>query len=354
MREVHHSIMQRLHHFQALGYNVNITWVCLWQQFKGSRPDVQQFVQSLLLTKRLKPRDAFFGGRANAIQLYYHAEPNEEIRYVDYTSLYLSVNKHCLYPVGHPQIISNPPQSIDHYFGLALCKVLPPYNLYHPVLPYRCQGKLVFPLCRTCAETQIKLPLYERSPFCCHDREERVFTGTWSTPELMEAKRQGYTILKLYEVWHFPYTSTQLFKQYVNTFLKLKQEANGWPKEVGEDPEKRNEYVANYLRHEGVELDANDIAKNPGKRSTAKMMLNSFWGKFGQQPNKTQVNLFTNPAKFYTLLPDNEQQVHSIRIVNDHMLEVVHSYEDDTIPTQTNINIFVACFTTCWARLKLY
>ena len=201
----------------------------------------------------------------------------------------------------------------------------------------------MFPLCRTCAETQIKLPLYERSPFCRHDREERVLTGTWSTPELMEAKRQGYTILKLYEEWHFPYTSTQLFKQYVNTFLKLNQEANGWPMEVGEDPEKRSEYVANYLRHEGVELYANNIAKNPGKRSTAKMMLNSFWGKFGQQPNKTQVNLCTNPAKF-----------HSIRIVNDHMLEVVHSYEDNTITTQTNINIFVACFTTCWARLKLY
>ena len=85
--------------------------------------------------------------------------------------------------------------------------------------------------------------------------------GTWCTPELMEAKRQGYTILKLYEVWHFPYTSTQLFKQYVNTFLKLKQEANGWSMEGGEDPEKRSEYVANYLRHEGVELDANNIVK---------------------------------------------------------------------------------------------
>lgn len=31
---VHHSTMQRLHHFQAFGYNVNITWECLWQQFK--------------------------------------------------------------------------------------------------------------------------------------------------------------------------------------------------------------------------------------------------------------------------------------------------------------------------------
>lgn len=36
------------------------------------------------------------------------------------------------------------------------------------------------------------------------------------------------------------------------------------------------------------------------------------------------------------------------------MIEVVHDCIDDSIPTQVNINIFIACFTTCWARLKLY
>ena len=354
MREVHHSSMQRLHHFQAMGYNVNVMWEYAWKKFKENRPDVQQFVDSLLLTERLNPRDAFFGGRTNAVQLYYCIEQGEQILYLDYTSLYPAVNKQCAYPVGHPEIISNPPQPIDAYFGLAKCKVLPPYNLYHPVLPYRCEGKLVFPLCHTCASTQIKLPLHERSQYCSHTQEERALTGTWCTPELMEAKRKGYVILQVYEVWHFPFTSTLLFRNYVNTFLKLKQEASGWPVDVGSDPEKRGEYMANYLRHEGVELDADHIAKNPGKRSTAKMMLNSFWGKFGQQPNKTQVTPFTSPAKFYKLLQDNEQKVHSIRIVNDEMIEVVHSFEDDTIPTQTNINIFVACLTTYWARLKLY
>ena len=34
--------------------------------------------------------------------------------------------------------------------GLMKCKIVPPKDLYHPVLPYRCDKKLLFCLCRTC------------------------------------------------------------------------------------------------------------------------------------------------------------------------------------------------------------
>ena len=354
MSEVYQTTMQRIAHFQHAGYDVVVMWECAWTQLKRQNVNIQSFLNRLQLTQRLQPRDAFFGGRTNAVQLYYHVQPDEQIRYVDYTSLYPFVNKNCKYPVGHPQIINNPPLGIEEYFGLAMCKVLPPRGLYHPVLPYRCNGKLMFPLCRTCAETQVKLPLTERTPSCSHNEDERAMTGTWCTPELLEAKRQGYTMVQLYEVWHFPHTSHLLFKNYVDTFLTLKQQASGWPAEVGDDPEKRQDYIANYLTHEGIQLDPEKIDKNPGKRSMAKMMLNSFWGKFGQQANKNQVKTFSAPSAFYKLLQDEEQQIHSIRIVNEHMIEVVHNYTDETIPPQVNINIFIACFTTCWARLKLY
>ena len=40
--------------------------------------------------------------------------------------------------------------------------------------------------------------------------------------------------------------------------------------------------------------------------------------------------------------------------MNDEMVEVVYKHVQDADPIQVNINIFVACFTTCWARLKLY
>lgn len=155
-------------------------------------------------------------------------------------------------------------------------------------------------------------------------------------------------------MWHFPHTSHLLFKQYVDTFLKLKQEASGWPADVGDDVEKRHKYIFDYLLHEGIQLEEDKIDKNPGKRSVAKMMLNSFWGKFGEQANKSQVQAFTSPSDFYKLLRDEERQIHSIRIVNEHMIEVVHDYAEESIPSQVNINIFIASFTTCWARLKLY
>ena len=85
----------------------------------------------------LQPRDSFFGGRTNAIRLHYLCQPDETIRYVDFTSLYPWTNKYCRYPVGHPEIIvENFDPNLDSYFGIAQVKILPPRGLYHPVLPY--------------------------------------------------------------------------------------------------------------------------------------------------------------------------------------------------------------------------
>ena len=76
-------------------------------------------------------------------------------------------------------------------------------------------------------------------------------------------------------------------------------------------------------------------------------MLNSMWGKFGQRLSKTQVQEFDDPHTC-TL------EVRHVSVVNDHMVEVHYQYQDEDIPVSPNLNIFVACFTTCWARLRLY
>ena len=123
---------------------------------------------------------------------------------------------------------------------------------------------------------------------------------------------------------------------------------------MGEDAEKRRAYVEAYEEKEGIRLDESKIEKNPGMRSLAKMMLNSFWGKFGQQSNKCQVEALTSPHEFYRLITRDDKDVHSIRVVTEDMLEVVYNNIEACDPVQVNINIFVACFTTCWARLKLY
>ena len=81
------------------------------------------------------------------------------------------------------------------YFGLAKVKILPPGDLYHPVLPYRCHGKLLFPLCSFCAETK------NQASCQCSD-DDRALTGTWTTIEINKALEKGYRLVKTYEVYH--------------------------------------------------------------------------------------------------------------------------------------------------------
>ena len=56
----------------------------------------------------LNPRDAFFRGRTNVTKLTYDFKPDEKGRYVDFVSLYPTVNFFKEYPVGHPVKIYNP------------------------------------------------------------------------------------------------------------------------------------------------------------------------------------------------------------------------------------------------------
>ena len=92
----------------------------------------------------------------------------------------------------------------------------------------------------------------------------------------------GYKIIKVHEVYHF-HESTQydkvdgsggLFTEYVNTFLQIKQQASGWPRE-GMTAAEKHTYVVDYRKNEGVQLDPLKIEKNPGLRSLAKLCLNS-------------------------------------------------------------------------------
>ena len=276
VEELYQATLSKRMNILREGYNVKEIWECKWDHEVKTNASVKHFLSSFDLVPPLQPRDAFFGGRTGAVTLHSVAGEGEEIRYVDINSLYPWVNKHCQYPIGHPQIITKPvDQSIDSYFGIALVDVLPPSGLFHPVLPIRAGEKLTFPLCGKCVEEEKKKPLLQRQHYCMHSDTERMLRGTWCTPELVKAVQMGYIIKKIHEVWNFPPNQRQsgLFKGYVNQWLKTKQEASGWPSRCNTIEEKRN-YILNYEEKEGIKLEINKIAKNPGRKTTAKLMLN--------------------------------------------------------------------------------
>ena len=112
------------------------------------------FVDNLEFIDPLEPRDAFFGGRTNAVKLYHLADidSDEQMKYYDFTSLYSWVNKNGKYPVGHPEIISQPNTTdIREFFGLAKCTVTPPRKVVPSrTAPTPKRKAHVFPVCHLC------------------------------------------------------------------------------------------------------------------------------------------------------------------------------------------------------------
>ena len=274
VEEVYEATLKKIEDLKASGYQVVVKWECDYRKERKEVPDLKRFVESFELVTPLEPRDAFFGGRTEATSLYSKTAEGETITYIDFTSLYPAVNKYGLYPTGFPQILFHPEdQEISHYFGIAKVDILPPEGLYHPVLPVRQNGKLTFPLCSACVTQEMAKPMHERSNLCGHTTEQRVLRGTWVTLELEKAVEKGYKMYKIHEVFHFPEEQRRqgLFKEYVNTFLKVKQEAAGWPEGCNTD-EQKAEYLREYEEREGIVLE--NVAENPGRKAIAKLLLN--------------------------------------------------------------------------------
>ena len=344
---------------EAEGYAVVTQWECDWDRRVKTEPTLTAFVaqQKSERVDPLQPRDAFFGGRTNAVRLHHRVErEGETIRYQDVTSLYPCVNKYEEYPTGHPTILRDI-EGVDMspYFGLCKITVVAPRGLFHPVLPYRHGGKLVFPLCKSCVETEMEKSLWERSATCHHDESQRAMTGTWCTPEVKEAVSCGYRIIRIHEVWQFPTNQRKhrLFATYVDTWLRLKTESSGYPRWATTNEEKRR-YVTNYKEREGITLQPEQIRKNPGRKATAKLMLNSFWGKFGENLRKSSTASITTPAELYDLVSNPLHEITNLRICSEKVLEVVYSTHGVECVENGKTNLFVASFTTCHARLKLY
>ena len=125
------------------------------------------------------------------ITLYYLAQHCYIFSYVDVCSLYPWVCKYGEFPIGHPSIITEnfiQDWTKEDYFGVIKCRVVPPRKLFHPLLPFRCNGKLLIPLCRTCAEQM-------HVNGCHHSDDERALDGAWVSLELYKAIKLGYKVL---------------------------------------------------------------------------------------------------------------------------------------------------------------
>ena len=62
----------------------------------------------------------------------------------------------------------------------------------------------------------------------------------------------------------------------------------------------------------------------------------------------------TSPDQLYKLLDEDTIEVQNIRFCTEDVLEVVYVNKEEAIIPNNRTNVFIAAFTTCHARLKLY
>lgn len=82
--------IERRKAIEARGYTVVEKWECqLYQELKTNH-DMEQFFSSVTLTESMDPREAFFGGRTNAVKLYdciKKDETGQPLEQIDYTDI---------------------------------------------------------------------------------------------------------------------------------------------------------------------------------------------------------------------------------------------------------------------------
>ena len=344
---------KRILHIKSLGYQATTVYECVFIKQAKTDSELQAFLKDLTCPEPpLKISQALYGGRVSPLKLHYKAKPGEKIKYFDIKSLY----PHCMfnspYIHDHPTVITDQ-KSMDYtlqsYVGIAKATVLPPRGLYIPVLPYRVNKSLKFPLCAKCAKE-------ERHTSCTCTVSERQLTGVWPIQELKVALAKGYKLTYLHEVYNYCSTvqgEDGVFREYVTTFLALKEQSSGFPSWVETEADK-DTYIRDFYDRQGVKLDKSKVEKNPALRFIAKSYLNSLWGKMSQGVNKPKTRYIKTMADYCKIVNDPTLTVTDFHIFNNEVV-VVETKAAADYPVETAFqNFMIGCFTTSYARLHLY
>ena len=85
--------------------------------------------------------------------------------------------------------------------------------------------------------------------------------------EVRKAAEMGYSVMDVFEFWEYEVTCFDkdtntggLFAEYVNMFLKLKQESSGYPSWV-QSEDVKDRHIEDYRRAEGIALDKHPFKK---------------------------------------------------------------------------------------------
>jgi hypothetical protein len=190
---------------------------------------------------------------------------------------------------------------------------------------------------------------------------ERCLQGTWVIDEVRLAVDKRYKILEIREGYEYDVTQYDpdtveggLFVKYINTFLKLKAEASGYPSWF-RTPDDKDRYIRQFDQSEGIQLDRDSNRYNAAKRGLSKFCLNSMWGKLTERSNRTQTRLISDPQELYRFLVMPGSEVQIMMFASDDVVCISWQYfSGERVPILRHTNKVIGAYVTAGARIHLY
>lgn len=82
-------------------------------------------------------------------------------------------------------------------------------------------------------------------------------------------------------------------------------------------------------------------------------MLNSLWGRFGMNTNRTKIKIIRTHKEWLEMITDNRYNIISFQEYSPNLKQVFYNENSILQEGCNTTNVVLAAFVTCYARLKL-
>jgi len=227
------------------------------------------------------------------------------------------------------------------FFGIVCATVEPPKDMYHPVL--------------VAFDTVLN-----KSVASC----ERIVEGTFTSIEFVKALEHGYTLVQLHRYDQYVKKPSLWRDIILDLFLEKMINSKAAP-----EGEKRERLLREYTDLFGEDfgdkiqktLDEGLWGKNPAKKQTAKIMMNSAWGKHAQRPIMPEAAIFhfendqQEIIDFFENCVSNNYEYHDGTYLNDN--QIMYKYSVSGPKTKPDLHggyLPAGLFVPAYGRMQLW
>ena len=80
MEQLYQDTLRKVKYLKDRGFEVVEKWGCEFKEELKQDEEMKQFMEDHRFVDPLQPRDAFFGGRTNAVKLLHECQGDEKIK----------------------------------------------------------------------------------------------------------------------------------------------------------------------------------------------------------------------------------------------------------------------------------